>query len=49
MVAPERAFYVYKRNYATFSRFFCLHNNVENYVDNVQNPLYGAIFRRLLF
>ena len=49
MVALGQAFYVYKKNYATFPRIFCLHNNVENSVDNVQNPLCGAIFRRLLF
>ena len=42
-------FYVDKKNYATFSGFFCLHNNVDNYVDIVQNPLQKADFMGLPF
>ena len=48
LMAPGILFYVDKKNYATFSRIFCLHNDVENSVDNVHNPFYKADFIRLL-
>ena len=49
VMAPVILFYVYKKNYATFPQIFCLHNDVENYVDNVQNPLWKADFMGLRF
>ena len=47
LMASDLLFYVYKKNYATFPRIFCLHNDVENSVDNVYNPFCKADYRRL--